>query len=491
MLSCGTRQSKPVLVKYRASNIYVLITASFSVFTGMVIYSIIIPIIPFMIDSMHKGMSLEAPIEHSAYSDSHVSPEASRDAGILFALYSVACGIGSPIFGYLGDKATHRRIPMLLGILTLFGANFIFLFATKYWMLAIARILQGLSDGCVWTLSLALISDTFPENILGTQTGRVLMFHMVGTSSGAPIGEALYHNMGYRAPFIFCIILSGVDFIFRFFLIERRNNPKHWFETIDLGLTKAREHVNVPLDNPEKRAPDVGEVVSIHSVISAQHASPIHNEQSPKESVSTARMLRDSRLLTALLLTFLHGFATGALEPVLPIHLSNEFGYNPSQIGLIYLAQVVPTIFGSPLSGRIYDKYGAKTLCSSSLFISAVALGLMGIPPNTAPGGPIPLIVITSIFGFFVSMIYPPAYPEITGAVKALAGSDGNETSAKSYGIANVTYCIGNLAGPLFTGFLYGTIGFFWLCIMTACIMLASAPFALIYLGEKHYHCRL
>ena len=34
-------------------------------------------------------------------------------------------------------------------------------------------------------------------------------------------------------------------------------------------------------------------------------------------------------------------------------------------------------------------------------------------------------------------------------------------------------------------GFLYGNVGFFWLCIVIACFLLASAPFTFIYLGDE------
>ena len=62
---------------------------------------------------------------------------------------------------------------MLLGILTLLGSTLLSLFGTQYWILSIARLLLGLSDACVWTLAFVLVSDTFPENELGTQVCKI------------------------------------------------------------------------------------------------------------------------------------------------------------------------------------------------------------------------------------------------------------------------------------------------------------------------------
>ena len=74
---------------------------------------------------------------------------------------------GSPVFGWLGDKIKQRRVPMLLGIAASITANLMFMFAVAYWMLLLARFLQGVSNACVWTMSLCLIADNWPEDQLG------------------------------------------------------------------------------------------------------------------------------------------------------------------------------------------------------------------------------------------------------------------------------------------------------------------------------------
>jgi MFS family permease len=51
----------------------------------------------------------------------------------------------------------------------------LFLFANTYWELLLARLLQGFSDACVWTLGLCLIADTFPIEELGAQVCK--LFH--------------------------------------------------------------------------------------------------------------------------------------------------------------------------------------------------------------------------------------------------------------------------------------------------------------------------
>lgn len=119
--------------------------------------------------------------------------------------------VGSPIFGWLGDRIRQRRLPMLLGIMASIAANIMFMFACAYWMLLLARFLQGVSNACVWTMSLCLIADNWPERHLGKsrqlkslyltfiasglQMGKLVGFYPLGIVAGLPVGGNVNENM--------------------------------------------------------------------------------------------------------------------------------------------------------------------------------------------------------------------------------------------------------------------------------------------------------
>ena len=70
---------------------------------------------------------------------------------------------------YIGDRLSHRRSPLILGSIALFGSVFLLLYGTQLWIFAIGRVLQGIADACIWTFGFCLIVDTFPANALGAQ----------------------------------------------------------------------------------------------------------------------------------------------------------------------------------------------------------------------------------------------------------------------------------------------------------------------------------
>ncbi|OBZ86631.1 putative MFS-type transporter C18.02, partial [Choanephora cucurbitarum] len=300
----------------------------------MIAYSVIVPIMPFVINALQHGTSIDlgpSPYHTTLSNEGHVS----KETGVLLAFFSIGLLIGSPLLGYLADRMTHRRWPMLGGIVGLLIAMLLFLFADAYWQLCLARLLQGFSDACVWTLGMCLMADTFPLEELGTQMGKVLVFHSIGVVAGSPIGgkankelnmnKTLYQSFGYKAPFILCLCLAGIDLLLRLFLIERRHSV--WFDTL-------------PKEEEDKE--------EIHTI-------------------SLKQLLQNHRLLAALVLAFANGCVCNVFEPTLTLRLSNEWGYNASQIGLVFLAQMAPTFIATPLAGVMADTFGSNWVCSVSL----------------------------------------------------------------------------------------------------------------------------
>ncbi|CAO0800469.1 unnamed protein product [Mucor circinelloides] len=456
-------EKKPVFVRFRSSNLYVLVTVSLSLFTDMMVYSIIVPIMPFVIDALQNGKSPDSGPDpyHSEVSN---GGSVSQDTGILLALFAVGLLVGSPILGYLADRMKHRQWPMVAGIAGLLGATLLFLFANAYWELLLARFLQGFSDACVWTLGMCLIADTFPLEELGTQMGRVLLFHSVGLVCGSPIG-ALYQSAGYKAPFILCICLAGIDFILRVFLVERRNRPAEWFQK-----------------EPVVNAPTIVPSTLVNPTSEDDSSSNIKKKS--KHKVTVLQLLSQHRLIASLLLAFANGCVYNVFEPTLTVRLSTEWGYNSSQIGLVFLAQVIPTFIATPLAGIISDKYGPKIVCFTTLVVCSITMFLIGIPSNSTAGGIVPLIVIFAIQGFTAFAFITPVLPELAYVVDHLNPDDGDSGQGMSYALFNIAFGLGGLVGPLLGGFLYGRIGFFNMCVVMGAFLAACCPYVFFFTGE-------
>lgn len=86
---------------------------------------------------------------------------------------AAASVVFSPVAGILADKVATRQAPFLFGLLALLASTILLFLGTTVPILALARVLQGISAAFVWTIGLALCLETVgPEN-LGKTIGSV------------------------------------------------------------------------------------------------------------------------------------------------------------------------------------------------------------------------------------------------------------------------------------------------------------------------------
>lgn len=126
-------------------------------FTDLFLYGLVVPVLPFLLrDRIHL---------EPAQIQSHVSG--------LLAAYAGASVLFSPPAGIIADRVSSRQLPFVLGLAALLVATLLLLLGQTVAVLALARILQGISAAVVWTVGLALVLDTVGPNNLGKTIGSV------------------------------------------------------------------------------------------------------------------------------------------------------------------------------------------------------------------------------------------------------------------------------------------------------------------------------
>ncbi|HEX7064240.1 MAG TPA: MFS transporter [Bacillales bacterium] len=166
-------------------------------FTDELLYSIIIPIIPYFTEKLQMSPAM---------------------TGVLFSSYAVAALISTPFFGILADRA-GRRVSILSGLAILFLATVLFAFTHSYGLLVASRAIQGIGAGAAWAASLALLADLFPAKMRGRAMGLALTGISTGTLLGAPLGGFIFEFGGYQWPFLFVAGLAALNFIFVVLLV--------------------------------------------------------------------------------------------------------------------------------------------------------------------------------------------------------------------------------------------------------------------------------
>lgn len=148
---------KPAGIKWRSNTYFIIGTVAIGLFTDLFLYGLIVPILPFMLQD-----KVGVPKDQL---QSHVDG--------LLAAYAGSSVIFSPIAGILADKVSTRQAPFLLGLTSLLLATILLFLGTTVPVLALARVLQGISAAVVWTIGLALCLETVGPDNLGKTIGSV------------------------------------------------------------------------------------------------------------------------------------------------------------------------------------------------------------------------------------------------------------------------------------------------------------------------------
>lgn len=283
--------------------------------------------------------------------------------------------INIAIFGWLADRTSSRRGPLLLGLILNAGATSLLCFATNVYSLLLSRALQGLSAAIVYTVGFALLSDTIgPEN-LGEWMGYIILSVNVGMTMAPTVGGVMYDNAGYYSLFIVVFSLIALDILMRLVMVEKKlavrwieedastsNNPSTRYGTLDSGP-------NESVSQPENVASQSATLSSSESAERSNtagtdpSASLIKTENLCNEAGSCSPsyplllvLLSSARVWADLYGAFVAVTLLVSFDSALPLFAERTFDWGSTGGGLLFFTITLP-ILGAPLAGKFTDRY--------------------------------------------------------------------------------------------------------------------------------------
>ncbi|CZS89272.1 related to vesicular amine transporter [Rhynchosporium agropyri] len=437
----GTRVGNagpPPFLKIRSSKAFITGTIAIAIFTDIFLYSVVVPVLPFALTT-RAGVKEE---------------DVQGWTSIFLSVYGAALAVGSPLFGWFADRSTSRRVPLLLGLLALGGSTAMLCAGSSLAVLIAGRLLQGLTASIVWTVGLALLSDTVPKEDIGQAMGYTAAATSIGSLSGPLLGGIVYAHSGYYSVFAMGFAIIGLDILLRLFMIEK-SAAKQW---LPVASSNGQEMVSgnsimdeiQPASVPEDFA-RLEKAVNGASAVSKKHLPPL------------IALLLVPRLLVALFGCFVYSTFLGALDSVLPLYVKDVFGWDSTGAGLIFICLVVPHL-ASPLVGVFSDRYGSRLITTTGLLGSVPCWVLMRFVTYNSIGQKVLLCALLALMGAFLTLVMAPLMAEIDHAValeeKKKPGSMGKKgAAAQGFGLFNFAFAIGTLIGPLWAGFTVESAG--------------------------------
>jgi multidrug resistance protein len=137
------------------------------------------------------------------------------------------------------------------------------------------------------------------------------------------------------------------------------------------------------------------------------------------------------------------------IEPVLALHLQ-LIGTNPARIGLVFGIAAIASVILHPLYGRLADRWGPRRLTLVGLAVSGCVI--------PALGGVVSFESAVPIFVLQVAALSLVIAPSLAYMAEAISGA-GLGSFGVAYGLYNVAWGVGLLAGPSAGGFLFERVG--------------------------------
>lgn len=458
--------------------------------------AIIVPVLPFRLQALgHTGIAGKMTWLLFAYS-----------AGIFVCTFPVA---------FFFHRYPFRRGPLIVAVVIMEGSFLMFMLANPYWCMIISRFIQGACSCVVWSVGLALICENIPEAHMGKHLGLAVSGMSIGATIAPPIGGALYKHLGWHAPFIFCIIVCGVDLAARILVVERKDlrrwgvkfdaegNIIDWGDgdvvetkTTFSGDTKvAPPLAGQPAENEahaKTTDPEDIDVIApggaLETAIAAEHEQEnAMLPEKPKELgpiqvlITLAKVPRGT---VAFLLVFIFGLVIGAYDATLTLRVESVWNKDSDFVGLIYLAAAAPAFFCGPISGYLADKLGPEVVLIPILLLVLPWMPLM-ILKVSLPG----FMVFFAVLNCCATILNVIASIEMAIASKYKQGiSEIHEFAA-----LNLAFAVSSAIGAVVGGQIYdaapnGWDIVCWICF--ACFAVSAIP-PFLWTGSRPFLYRI
>lgn len=469
------RWSKEWFWEIRSSLFVILFTITLAVFTDVFVYAVVVPVVPF------------AFVDRMGVSENDLQSKVSA----ALAIYAVGQIVGAFVFGYISDKMKQRQTLMIGGLLIVIGSTLIMCLSKWLWLYYIGRFIQGVSAALVWTVGLAIVADSGNSDNIAFLMSFPGVSTALGMFLGPFLGGVVYEKVGYYPVFYVCFGILSADVALRFFMLEKSQ----------LHVLRHKRAIELSQQDASTLSPELQtymnryiDFVDDYPVVQARQ------EELQKEFGTYITMfgrryrvpvifalLKNIRVANGVFLGIALAWAMTSIDSTVPLHLEKIFHFNSLQVGLVFLALAVPSVF-EPIIGKVSDRFGSKYIISIGFLLLAPCMILLRLPTHKSKDQIVLFVALLALVGFFIMSVASPILGEMTMSVLEVEarhpGIFGkNKGFGQAYGLFNVGFSIGSVVGPFQAGATIDSVGWNMMTISLGIVCIITSIIAFMFAG--------
>jgi MFS family permease len=374
-----------------------------------------------------------------------------RYAGWIFSIYVLFNLTGISLFARMSDIYGRRNIYILA--LAIFAAGSLWVsLAGSFGSLLAGRAIQGFGASGIFPVASALVGDLFPRERRGRILGLIGAVFGLAFLMGPFIAGVVLRYFQWHVLFIINIPIALVLIYFSMKVLpsvpDENVSVIDWGGIITLAIALAGFTIGLNSIDTEKGLSGFTEMKVLLPLAAAavSFILLLIIERKAKFPVIKLTFFINRQITIAGILAFVTGVVQATFV-FIPTFVVQQFSVSPSTASFMLIPFVLATAVGSPLFGRMIDRYGAKKIIIAGLLLLAAGFYLIAVT-GTSRG-------VYYLSGVLVGL-----------GLSVLAGSSLryiilNNTSAEdratSQGMLTIFTSIGQITGTAVIGLLFAS----------------------------------
>lgn len=291
----------------------------------------------------------------------------------LTTAFMLVNGILIPITAFFMERFTTRKL--FITAMSLFAIGTLICgVGPDFTTILIGRIVQAAGAGIMMPLLFNTVLSLYPIEKRGSAMGVIGLAMMFAPAIGPTLSGFVVEHVSWRWLFFIILPIAIIDIILAVFIL--RNVTKTQKSTVDvlsvilstIGFGGLLYGFSVAGDKGWDSAPVISTLVvgGISLIIF------IIRQLTIKKPMLEFRVFKYWMFSLSTSINVVITMAMFAAMLLIPIFTQNMLGYSPLKSGLLLLPGALVSAIMSPITGKLFDKIGARPLALIGLLITTI-----------------------------------------------------------------------------------------------------------------------
>ncbi len=293
--------------------------------------------------------------------------------------YMMTLGVVMPVTGYLADTFGYKRMYIIAMAIFVLGSCLCGL-SWNVPSLVAARIIQAIGGGIMQPLGMAFIYRVTPREKIGMTMGIWGIAAMAAPAIGPTLGGYLVEYVDWRLIFYINVPIGILNLWLASLRLKETELIKG--EIIDVfgfvSSTIGLFCLLFALSQGTKHGWTSVYIVSLFATAVIMLTAFVVNELNHPAPLLELRLFKNPLFTISTIIGSFLNIGMFAAMFLLPILLQNVLGQTAMKTGLLLFPAAIATAIFMPLSGKIFDKYGARSIVLTGLIIVTLTTFMVG-----------------------------------------------------------------------------------------------------------------